>query len=395
MSFSALFSFAVLITGCIVISIVLKKHKDLPSRLLAFSLFSLNFTVLLIFLFESKYLLYVPFLFRTGSFFYYLVMPSFYLYAVFALKSRKYLRWTDAVHVLPALIYLIDFAPLFFSSNHDKLAIIRSLLGHDQKTVLHYNESWFMPQGIHFLAPIILGFVYIFFVVRMLLKSYRSDKQQNKIVLLRWLITATSVYFLLEVSSLLALLFVPAHQWLLSSICVMTFFFILSLVLFSNPGLLYGHYPHVEILKKEGAKKIKQLTLPNERVIELKVLFEKYADKKFYLNRDVDRKQVARYLNVQPHIFSAFISQAYEANFNDVINRHRIKYIEEGLKNEKWNELTLETIAEKAGFNNRVTFLTAFKKFTGTTPTQYIKNIQVQKTSAKFNEKAVNKFVQR
>jgi hypothetical protein len=79
-------------------------------------LFSLNSTVLLIFLFESKYLLYVPFLFRTGSFFYYLVMPSFYLYTVFVLKSRKHLRWTDALHGLPALIYLIDFAPLFFSS---------------------------------------------------------------------------------------------------------------------------------------------------------------------------------------------------------------------------------------------------------------------------------------
>ena len=115
--------------------------------------------------------------------------------------------------------------------------------------------------------------------------------------------------------------------------------------------------------------------------------------KEFYLNSDVDRKEVARYLKVEPHIFSAFISQAYEANFNDVINRYRIKYVEEGLKNERWNELTLEAIAEKAGFNNRVTFLTAFKKFTGTTPTQYIKNIQLQKTSAKFKEKTSNKFV--
>ncbi len=392
MSFSALFSFAVLITGCIVISIVLNKHKDLPSRLLAFSLFSLNFTVFLIFLFESKYLLYVPFFFRTGSFFYYLVMPSFYLYVVFVLKSRKYLRWTDGVHVLPALIYFIDFTPLFFSSNNHKLAIIRSLLGHDQRTVLHFNEGWFVPQGIHFLAPIVLGFAYILFVVRMLLKSYRSGEQKNKTVLLRWLITATSLYFLLEASSLLVFLFSPSYQWLISSICVMTFFFIMSLVLFSNPDLLYGHYLNTAFLKEQGVKKIKQLSLPKERVIELKELFEKYADKEFYLNRDLDRKEIANYLNIQPHIFSAFISQAYEANFNDVINRYRIKYIEEGLKNEKWSELTLEAIAEKAGFNNRVTFLTAFKKFTGSTPTQYIKNIQLQ-TSPKFSEKAANKYV--
>jgi AraC-like DNA-binding protein len=391
MSFSALFSFAVLVTGCIVTIIILKKYKDLPSRFLAFSLFSLNFTVLLIFLFESKYLLYVPFFLRTGSFFYYLVMPSFYLYAVFVLKSRKYLRLTDALHLLPALIYFIDFAPLFFSSAHHKLAIIRSLLGHDQKTVLHYHESWFMPQGIHFLAPIILGFVYIFFIARLLLKYHRSGTPQKN--LFRWLITITSLYFLLEASSLVVYVVAPAHLWLLSSICVMTFFFIISLVLFSNPDFLYGYHIEAEFLKEKAGKKIRQLTLPQEKVLELKELFEKYAAKEFYLNSDVDRKEVARYLNIQPHIFSAFISQAYQANFNDVINRYRINYVAEGLKNEKWNELTLEAIAEKAGFNNRVTFLTAFKKFTGTTPTQYIKNIQLQRANPHISEKSANKFV--
>ena len=393
MSFSALFSFAVLITGCIVIGIILNKRRDLPSRLLALSLFSLNFTVLLIFLFESSYIRYVPFLFRTGSFFYYLVMPSFYLYATFVIKSRKYLRWSDGLHLLPALLYFVDLSPLFFSSTQHKLEIINALLGHDQKTVLRYDEGWFLPPRTHFLAPILLGIGYILSVARMLYKYSRSRVQKNKAVILRWLITATSLYFLLAAGSLLTLIFTPGDQWLYSSICVMTFFFIISLVLFSNPHLLYGHYVNAELLKEQAGKKIKQLTLSNEKMLELKDLFEKYAKKEFYLNSNVDRKEVANYLNVQPHIFSAFVSQAYQANFNDVINRYRITYVEEGLKQEKWNELTLEAISEKAGFNNRVTFLTAFKKFTGTTPTQYIKNIHLQKTASQINERPANKFV--
>jgi len=392
MSFSALFSFAVLVTGCIVISIVLRKHKDLPSRLLALSLFSLNFTVLLIFLFESKYIINVPFLFRTGSFFYYLVVPSFYLYSAFVIKSRKYLRWSDALHLLPAILYFIDFTPLFFSSTQYKLGIIQSLLGHDQKTVLRYEDGWFMPPGIHFIAPIVLAFTYLFFFFFMLFRYHHYGAQTNKRVILRWLVTATSLYFLLGASSLLSLTLAPDHQWLFSSICVMTFFFIISLVLFSNPGLLYGHYT-AEFLKEKAGKKVKALSLSNEKVMELKDLFEKYTAKQFYLNGDVDRKEVARYLNIQPHIFSAFISQAYQANFNDVINGYRIKYVEEGFKNEKWNELTLEAVGEKAGFNNRVTFLTAFKKFTGTTPTQYIKNLQSQKATAKTPQRSTGKFV--
>jgi len=393
MSFSALFSFAVVVTGCIIISIILKKYKSLSSRLLAFSLFSLNFTVLLIFLFESRYILYVPFLFRTGSFFYYLVVPSFYLYVVFALKRREHLVWTDALHLLPALVYFVDYIPVFLSPSQEKLAVIRTLIGHDQKTVLNFHEGLFMPARVHFLAPILIGFVYISFIARMIFKYYHAGAGKNRTVLTRWLTTATALYFLPAAGSLVVFLFAPAHQWLISSICVMTFFFIISLVLFSNPDLLYGQYLNTEFLKEQGGKKIKQLVLPKEKTLELKELFEKYAAKEFYLNSAVDRKEVAGYLNVQPHILSAFISQAYGANFNDVINRYRITYIEEGLKNEKWNDLTLEAIAEKAGFNNRVTFLTAFKKFTGTTPTQYIKNIQLQKTSPQFDEKSAKKIV--
>ena len=113
MNLTALVSFAVLVTGCIVASIVLYRNKDLPSRMLSFSLFTLNYAVLLIFLFESEYIVYTPFLFRTGPLFYYLMVPSFYLYLVFVLKKRKQLRWLDALHLLPSIIYLIDFLPLF------------------------------------------------------------------------------------------------------------------------------------------------------------------------------------------------------------------------------------------------------------------------------------------
>src|SRR5215831_18567356 len=105
MNLNALLSFAVLVTGSIVTSIVFYKHKELSSRLFAFSLFCLNYTVLLIFLFESRYILYVPFLFRTAPLLYYLIVPSFYMYLLFILKRRNHLQWTDGLHLLPAIIY--------------------------------------------------------------------------------------------------------------------------------------------------------------------------------------------------------------------------------------------------------------------------------------------------
>src|SRR6476646_12281008 len=135
MNLNALLSFAVLITGCIVNSIVYYKHKDLPSRLFAFSLFSLNYAVLLIFLFESGYILYVPFFFRTAPLLYYLIVPSFYLYLVFVLKKRHHLHWTDSLHLLPSIIYFIDYIPLFLSPPEYKLHLINILITHEENAL--------------------------------------------------------------------------------------------------------------------------------------------------------------------------------------------------------------------------------------------------------------------
>src|SRR4029079_18760118 len=186
MNLTALVSFAVLVTGCIVASIVLYRNKDLPSRMLSFSLFTLNYAVLLIFLFESKYIFYVPFFFRTGPLFYYLMVPSFYVYLVLVLKKRKQLRWTDAIHLVPSIIYLIDFIPLFLSPISYKLQVINSLVNHDQQTVLTFSEGWMMPSRVHFLGPVIIGLVYIFFAARMLFHYYNEtikNKQKQAILI--------------------------------------------------------------------------------------------------------------------------------------------------------------------------------------------------------------------
>jgi AraC-like DNA-binding protein len=384
MNLTALVAFAVLVTGCIVASIVVYRNKDLPSRMLAFSLFTLNYAVLLIFLFESKYIFYVPFLFRTGPLFYYLMVPSFYLYLVLVLKKRKQLQWTDALHLLPSIIYLVDFTPLFLTPVTDKLQIINSLVNHDQKVVLTFNEGWMMPARVHFLGPVVIGLVYIFFAVRMLFQYYReATRNKTKRAILGWLATAISLYFLLEVASLTIFFFAPSHQWLLTTIAVLGFFFSMSLILFSKPYILYGAYladadPATEIPKKQG-----QPNLQPEKIIELKKRFGQYINEQHYLNPNTNLKEVAGRLNIPSYVLSVFIYQAYQMHFNDVINSHRVKYISEGLTNEQWDTLTLEAVGEIAGFNNRITFLNAFKKFTGITPSQYAKSIQDKKQTEK------------
>src|SRR5439155_16000778 len=116
---------------------------------------------------------------------------------------------------LPALFYFIDYLPFFLSSSQYKLQIIDALLNRNQKTILNFAEGWIMPPKFHFLAPVILALVYIFFVARILFQYYRFSIEQNKkLGILRWLTTATTLYFILEVTSLAIFLFILSHQWL-------------------------------------------------------------------------------------------------------------------------------------------------------------------------------------
>jgi len=312
------------------------------------------------------------------------MVPSFYVYLVLVLKKRKQLRWTDGLHLLPSIIYLVDFMPLFLSPVTYKLQVINSLVNHDQQTVLTFNEGWMMPSRVHFLGPVVIGLVYIFFAIKMLIQYYReASRKKTKRAILSWLATATSLYFLLEIASLIIFFFAPAHQWLLTTIAVLGFFFSMSLILFLKPYILYGAYlndadPAPEILKKQG-----QPNLQPEKIRELKRRFDQYLSEQHYLNSNTNLKEVAGWLNIPSYVLSIFIHQTYQLHFNDVINSHRVKYITEGLTNHQWDTLTLEAVGEIAGFNNRITFLNAFKKFTGVTPSQYAKSVQEKKQSEK------------
>ncbi|HEX5024641.1 MAG TPA: hypothetical protein VFV68_05185, partial [Agriterribacter sp.] len=292
MNLNALLSFAVFVTGCIVTSIVFYKHKELSFRLFAFSLFSLNYAVLMIFLFESRYILYVPFLFRTAPLFYYLIVPSFYMYLLLILKKRNRLRWTDMLHVLPAIIYCIDYLPVFMSTPPQKLQLINTLIANDENTLLRFGEGWMMAPKVHFFAPVLIGLAYVFFASKILVQYYRFSVEHNKkLGILRWLVTATSLYFLLEITCLIIFLFAPTNQWLLIKLSILVIFFTISVILLSEPYLLYGRYFNATYSGNEGNKRNKQLILPKDRVQELQQLFENYITKQYHLHQHTNLKE--------------------------------------------------------------------------------------------------------
>jgi AraC-like DNA-binding protein len=124
-------------------------------------------------------------------------------------------------------------------------------------------------------------------------------------------------------------------------------------------------------------KKTVEETEPANKPIELLKyrLEELMYQKKPFLQPGYTIKDMATELQMPSYQLSAFINNRIGMNFSDYLNQFRIKYCEELIKKEG-GKLNLQQLAARCGFHNRNTFTTAFKKFTGRTPSDYTKNLQ-------------------
>ena len=95
---------------------------------------------------------------------------------------------------------------------------------------------------------------------------------------------------------------------------------------------------------------------------------------KAYEDPELSLTQVAKQLKTNPTIISKIINQGFQLNFNDFVNFYRIKAVKEKLKAGEYKTQTLLGIAFDCGFNSKATFNRSFKKVTGVSPKEWIKN---------------------
>jgi AraC-like DNA-binding protein len=98
--------------------------------------------------------------------------------------------------------------------------------------------------------------------------------------------------------------------------------------------------------------------------------------KKPFLNPELNIYQLSDDLNLKKHHLSQVINEKSGMNFFDFINTFRVEEIKRNLANPSLKNLTLLGIGLESGFNSKATFNSAFKKFTGLTPSDYQKNLK-------------------
>ncbi|MCP4220390.1 MAG: helix-turn-helix transcriptional regulator, partial [bacterium] len=128
---------------------------------------------------------------------------------------------------------------------------------------------------------------------------------------------------------------------------------------------------HVRRMKR----KYKNSTLEADKAdITLKKLKFLLEVKKVYKNEDISLNSLAEKLKIAPRYLSQIMNEQMDKSFWDLINNYRIREAKRMLKTGEMDSIL--DIAYTVGFNSKVAFNRAFKKFTNMTPTQYRKSVK-------------------
>jgi ligand-binding sensor domain-containing protein/AraC-like DNA-binding protein len=94
-------------------------------------------------------------------------------------------------------------------------------------------------------------------------------------------------------------------------------------------------------------------------------------EEKAYLDAEISLQSLAEKLSITSRVLSQILNEKMDRNFSDFINCYRVEEAKRILQNPGSAQKKIIALAFDVGFNTKVAFYNAFKKFTDMTPAQY------------------------
>jgi len=133
---------------------------------------------------------------------------------------------------------------------------------------------------------------------------------------------------------------------------------------------------NLESDKKQQIKKQYKLNIEENQEQELLLMIlDSFEKEHVFLNENLSIDELAKKIDSNKTYISYTINKNFKMNFSSYVNQYRVKKARILLSSPKYKNYTIETIAQESGFKSITVFNKAFKKFTGLTPSNFIKNL--------------------
>lgn len=287
--------------------------------------------------------------------------PLFYLY-VRTLVSRTKFRYYDFFYFLPTLLVLIGFGNFYILPTASRVDIVNTNRL-DEYILL---SKWYYYWGLS-----ITTIIYSVWTFRKFKKTFSNDKELSlwlKIITNLNLLFGASwgCFFILFKTNILQI----EHDYFITLLMItfvgLTTYFGFNYPLIFNGKSITKVFPFIKYKNSGMSKRVVQDY--RKKLLKLMDLNSPHLDSEITLN------DLALKLNLSRHHTSQVINECFDMSFYDFINKYRIEEAEKMLLKEDLYNLNITDIAYKSGFNNRMSFYNAFKKYVGTTPSDYKKS---------------------
>lgn len=369
-------------------------RKTLPGQLTSCFLFSVFYATIVPMLIQSGLIVHVPHLYRTGTFGGMLAPPLMYLITVSSLTGRR-LKAVDLLHLLPLVLYVVNFLPFFILGAADKVAIIQ---GQTINSAMYsYSEGWLVNGNIMGDLRVVQILFYLVLTIRkVILEKYELNEWKDgtfnwKPVIIQ-LIIFIALYLLPLVVRFGTWFGMAAGDTYQLSFLVANL--VLVLIFLFNPELMYG-------LRVVAAGHQSQPLVPTEEsdpvnvIAPVPVLDEGGADPvadrirrrierirehlqttQSFLNPEFSQAFLEKELGISAKLISQTIREGTGMNFSMFINDLRISYVLDKFATDpQWRSFTVETLASMVGYRSPTSFYSNFKDKTGKTPREYIESL--------------------
>jgi len=333
-----------------------KKGKSLPDKILAIwmLLIGIHFISHWITFLNLGYLA-LPFPLLYG--------PFLYLYTSYSLNNISHFKIKHLLHFIPTLIGQLYICALLIINDFH----------HPNPFIKYFMVALLIAFVVSILVYSYFSLKNIMIYQKLIAENFSNDDSIN----LTWLKSIIWGLLIMFGIGLFSTLFykytmvLPEHFFFFTLVSFISAFGYYGIrhqnIFIDNVIIEVNNDNKSESYKKSGLKESYAISKHQE----LQSLMEQ---EKPYLEPKLTLSKLAKLLDISPNHLSQIINQFENQNFNDFVNKYRIReFIKRATSN---NQFSLLGNAFESGFNSKSTFNSVFKKQKGVTPSQYISNLK-------------------
>lgn len=276
------------------------------------------------------------------------------------------------LNFIPVAIFFIYYIPFFILTGKEKVVFIKQEL---ENPDLFYS----------FLYPAILvsGFTYIiltFLIYKKHSKNILNNLSNlNKKINLHWIRNLIIGMFFIWVVVIFGDLFINEDNVGIPIYITVVFFVVFIGYSGVKQGNIFVHQINTissDQFAEKGRFRYSKSGLKEEQAVEIQQLLSKLMEeKKLFLYENLSLPQLAEMVNIHPNYLSQVINERFKKNFYDFVNYYRIEEFKRLVVSDKNKKLTFFALACDCGFSSKASFNNSFKKFTGITPSEFMKSL--------------------